>query len=512
LETELKFEVDAAGAKALSRHLDLGDLGRPRALRSVYYDTPETDLRDHGLTLRVRDDGKRRIQTVKKTALGGSGFHRGEWESVLGRSAEADLAPDLDTALKTPVGAVLNRRELGFLRPVFEVEIHRITRSVEVEGSVIEIALDRGSARAADRTAPIGELELELKSGAPSALFALARTCAGVAPLALSFVSKSARGYALLDEGEPAAAAASNSRLGRKDTSGEAFRSIAGGTLTQIAANARLLSTSRRPEALHQLRVGVRRLRTAISLFRPMLDDAVFEAVRAELRWLAGELNGARDLDVFIQAVFQPAFESDPDLIGLQAFGDRLQAARLAAYDSAQAAVRSGRFHALMLSTLAWIETGAWSLTDDAALTALRDRPVLALAAHEFHKRRRKIVKAGRDLARMSPEQRHALRIKAKRLRYACGFFESLYRGKAAKAHGAFSIAARELQERLGALTDIAFSRDLATRVAQLETRPDPRAAFAAGVLAGRAAAPAEAGLKAAKSAFAKLARAKAFW
>ena len=514
LETELKFELDAAGAKALGEHLKLATLGQPRKLRSVYYDTPETDLRDHGLTLRVRDDGKRRIQTVKQTALGGNGFHRGEWENLLEPRAGGDLSPDLDAAALTPLGHILSRRELAFVRPVFEVEIKRITRSVEVEGAIIEIALDRGCARAEDRRAPIGEVELELKTGSPRALFALARECSAIAALDLCFVSKAARGFALLDEAPLAAVQATEPRLRPGDTSGHAFQAIAGAALAQIAANAGVLKTMRLPAALHQLRVGVRRLRSAMSVFAPMLADDSLAGVKDELKWLAGELDQARDLDVFIQDAYQPALARDPDQTGLTAFGQRLSAARERAYDQAQAAIHAPRFRALMLASLAWIEAGDWSLGDDPRRAALRERPVGALAAEQFSTRRGQIAKKGRDLAAMSPADRHRLRIKVKRLRYACGFFGSLYSGKAGKAQKAFSAASRDLQDKLGALTDIAFSRDLAARVAGLESGApgDPRQAFAAGALVGQAAVPTNRRLKAAAKAHRTLRDAEAFW
>jgi inorganic triphosphatase YgiF len=401
---------------------------------------------------------------------------------------------------------------MAFVRPVFEVEVKRLTREIEVDGATIEIALDHGYARAEDRRAVIEEIELELKTGSPKALFALARDYARIAPLELSFISKAERGYALAEEAEPQATTAANPVLDSKATAGQAFQAIAGGALAQIAANARVLKAARKPEALHQLRVGVRRLRSAMSLFAPMLADGGFEAVKVELKWLASQLDAARDLDVFGQDVFTPAEARDPDLAGLAAFGRKLKAARKAAYDQAQAAVRAPRFRALMLDALAWIEAGDWQLADDPMLASLRDWPTAALSAEEFENRRRKIVKQGRELETMAPAARHKLRIKVKRLRYACGFFESLYDGKAAKTHKAFSTAARDLQDALGALTDIAFSRDLARRVAGLGPDADAEAAFAAGALVGQAAAPTKARMKAAKKAHGALKAADAFW
>jgi inorganic triphosphatase YgiF len=508
LETELKFEVDAAGAKALGEHLSLSDLGQARKLRAVYYDTPETDLRDHGLSLRVRDDGKRRIQTIKKSSPGGNGFHREEWESVL--DGGAGFSPDLDAAARTPLGKFLSRRELGFMRPVFEVEVKRVTRTVEVDGAIIEIALDRGCARAEDRRSPIGEVELELKSGPPSALFALARECASVAPLELSFLSKAARGYALLDDAPPVPANATDPALQPDETCADAFQAIAGAALNQISANARALRQARVPEALHQLRVGVRRLRSAMSLFAPMLADAALDGVKVEFKWFAGELDEARDLDVFTEDVLRPAMEREPDLVGLAALAERFAAARELAYDRAEAAIGSQRFRDLMLSTLCWMEAGEWRVGEDPMLAELRTRPVRVLAREEFDKRRRSILKKARRLVEMQPAERHKLRIRAKRLRYACGFFASLYPGRAQKD---FSAAARKLQDCLGALTDIAFSRDLALRIAGMNgADAEPAEAFAAGALVGQAAAPMGVRLKVAVKAQQALRDADVFW
>jgi inorganic triphosphatase YgiF len=520
LETELKFELDSAGAKALGEHLMLASMGQRHTLRAVYYDTPETDLRDHGLSLRVRDDGKRRIQTIKRSAPGGNGFRREEWESALAADA-GDLSPDLDAAALTPLGEVLNRRELAFVRPVFEVEISRITRSLEVGGAIIEIALDRGRARADGRDAPINELELELKVGEPRALFNLARELLGVAPLELCFTSKAARGYALLEDAPPTAMPASDPPLGRDDTAGQAFQVIAGAALTQMAANAEVLRATRSPEAVHQLRVGVRRLRSAISVFAPMLADDGFGKVKAELKWLAAEMDEARDLDVFILETYQPALAREPDSVGLAGLGERLAAARGVAYARADAAVRAERFRTLMLEALAWIEAGDWSLGDDPMLTVLRTRPVVVLAAEQLDALRRTAVKKSRDLAAMSPSARHRLRIKVKRLRYACGFFSSLARGKPARIGElltAFTTAARDLQDNLGALSDMAVSEALVARVAGLDgepagdRRPDPKAVFAAGVLIGESAARAATLLKAAIKAHRALRKAEVFW
>lgn len=503
METELKFEIDAAAAGALSERLALDVEGEARSLRSVYFDTPKAGLHAHGMVLRVREDGDRRVQTVKKTLA--NGFRRGEWET------EVDgPGPDLKAAAKTPLGGELGHRKAAALRPAFETRVDRITRQVVVDGGVIEVALDRGTIEADGGDAPILELELELKDGAPEALFTLARELSDLAPLNLSFTSKAERGYALLDGETLAPVKARDPVLRRRDDAATAFKAIAGAALAQIADNARVLRRARRIEALHQARVGARRLRSALTLFKPMLRDGRMDWVKTELKWLTHEMDEARNLDVFISDTFRPAARRPADKTGLAPLGRKLIATQTAAYDRAVAAVGSARFRNLVLEICAWIETGPWTTGDDPALAALRRRPIRAVAAEILEKRQRKIAKRGRKLAELAPRPRHKLRIQVKKLRYACGFFGGLYAGKAAKRHDAYVEVLESLQDRLGAAVDIVAAEGLAVRLAGAEATAE--LAYAAGLLAGRREAAAAATLKAAGKAFRGFEKAGPFW
>jgi triphosphatase len=498
METELKFEMDAAAASALSERLDLDQAGEAQSLRSVYFDTPKAELRAHGLTLRVRDDGRRRVQTVKKALS--NGLTRGEWESVV-----KGPGPDRKATEKTPVGDLLGHRRAETLRPTFETRVDRTILTIPIDGAVVELALDRGVVDALGTDAPILELELELKEGRLEALFALARELGGVASLNLSFTSKAQRGYALLD-GEPLAPVrASDPVVHRRDDAETAFKAIAGAALAQIADNARVLRRARRIEALHQSRVGARRLRSALSLFRPMLEDGRLDTVKAELKWLTHELDEARNLDVFITETFRPAARRHPHWPGLAALGQALITAQTEGYDRAMAAIDSDRFRTLMLETAAWIETGPWTSSDDPALAALRCRPARVAAAEILDDLRRKVVKKGRGLVELEPGPRHKLRIAAKRLRYACGFFGGLYSGKRLEA---YSRAMARLQDALGAAVDIAAAESLTARLAG----PDAEHAFAAGLVGGERQASTPATLKAATKAYCRFKRAKPFW
>lgn len=514
METELKFDLEPAVAAKLCRDVLMidGD-GHEQALRSVYFDTPNFGLRDAGIALRVREGGGRRVQTVKQS--NGDPVVRGEWECDV-----TAMAPDFGAAADSPLDDALPAADRDRLRAVFEVRVDRAARQVEVGGGVVEMALDRGQVIADGRDSPVCELELELKGGAPEALFELARSLSGDAALDLAFASKAERGYALLDGGVLAAQQAAPTVLDRKGDAGRAFQAIAANALIQIAANARVLRSARRPEAVHQLRVGLRRLRSALSLFEVVLAaDKRFEAVKAELKWMTKELDEARNLDVFIAHTFRRAARERHSAPGLGAFGESLLSAQTRAYDQVEAAVHSPRFRALMLETAAWTRTGAWTTSKDEAAAAARTQPVKVFAAELFDRHRRKIDAKAAKLERLSTEARHKLRIKAKTLRYACEFFASLYDGKQARRNAAFGAALADFQDALGALNDIAVSEILAARVVGADgassggrPRKDLQRAFAAGSLTGQAR-PKEAKLmKAATKARDTVVEAKAFW
>ena len=159
-------------------------------LVSTYFDTAKHKLKRHGLTLRVRKNGEKHIQTVKSEI--GASFGRGEWEAEINGNA-----PDLGKADGTPLkqfGAKKLRRKL---RPVFATSVHRISLPVRTKQSEIELAIDHGSIIAGHRSSSIEELELELKSGRLVDLFRVAKALERKSEAELDLRSKSDRGYDL---------------------------------------------------------------------------------------------------------------------------------------------------------------------------------------------------------------------------------------------------------------------------------------------------------------------------
>jgi triphosphatase len=473
LETELKFEVDSASIEKLKTHPALSDPAAPKRLRSVYFDTPHHDLKNHGVTLRVREADDGFVQTVKKRQGAGL-FARDEWESAV-----AGVRPDAAALQHTPAGDVLNGHAAS-LAPVFATIVERQVHLWRHDGDVVEVSLDQGEITAGAQSEPIRELELELKSGDPAALFTLARDLAQGVPIRLSFDSKGERGYRLAGHDGLAALKAERTALTGGMSAAEAFRRVARSALGQIAGNAQLLRRARLPDALHQTRVGLRRFRAALSAFGAILRGPALDEVRAQTKWLAQALDEARDLDVFIQTTFRPAEaeagEGDPTMTAL---GARLRHAQAEAYERAVAAITSPRFSTLLLETAAWVEVGDWTRAADAG----RDEPVRAFGARELERLSGKVLKKGRHLARLTPAERHALRIKAKKLRYATEFFGGAFGDKAERRRGRYLACLRALQDTLGDLNDIAVARSqgpgfLNGRGADV--------AFAAGLIVGR--------------------------
>jgi len=354
-EIELKFEVTPQDLRKLrgARVLRRKPL-KEEDLVSVYFDTPKHKLARNDVTLRVRHNGAKCLQTIKSGGLAGS-FRRGEWE----HETKGDV-PNLRKARDTALAPLLTKKLKRGLKPVFETHIHRTSVPVRKNGTLIEVALDEGRVRAGRRSAPISELELELKRGKTGDIFKLAHEMGKLAPATLSLKSKSERGYDLIENKPAKAVGAEKIRLQRGMNTADAFRIIGRSILRHIAGNETAVRRSD-SEGVHQMRVGLRRLRAAISLFAKLLGDQETERVKAELKWLTGELAPARDLDVYMRNEIEPLRRDAPTRRGMKELAGALTLRRDAAFGKASAAVESRRYRSLLLDTLQWLETGDWA-------------------------------------------------------------------------------------------------------------------------------------------------------
>ena len=515
-EIELKLEFDPADARRIKRHLQL-DSGKTRhaseKLVSVYFDTPDHELDRAGLSLRVRRIGKRYVQTIKTAAGRTAGlFDRGEWEHHV-----PGPRPNFARAKGTALEPLMSRQTTDSVAPVFETRIARTGYRVSRHGSLVDVALDQGEVDTGERRLAVSELEFSLARGEPRELFRLARSLAEFVPLRLCTKSKGDRGYELLRNDVDPVDRAGDVHVGPAMTAEEAFRVIGRGCLRQLAANEPAM-LRHDAEALHQMRIALRRMRAAISAFATIVADNESERIKAELRWITAELGPARDLDVFISEVLAPLRAQNTGEAGLADICRNFERRRARAYRDAAEAIRSSRFRMLCLDVGEWVEAGPWARDDDDLLRLRREQPITVLACEELARRRNKIRKKGKTLRQLSTAERHRLRIRGKKLRYAVEFFADVFPGKKnAKRRNAALSALKELQDALGALNDIATREKLASHVAlakrpRAEERTARERAFAAGVIFGEQEAHVERMLDAADGAYAKLLKVKAFW
>lgn len=448
-EIELKFDVSRGAREALVKSgLLAGCAPESRDQAAVYYDTDASDLRRAGFSLRVRRSGRRYIQTVKHKADSSAGmFERGEWELDV-----PSFELDFDALKDTPLGKLLTKKRRKKLAAVISTSVHRTSWLIVRGQTQVELTLDEGEISAAGATVPVHELELELWRGPPSVLFALADELADILPMRLGVLSKAERGFALAHGKLGQAFKADPIRLEPAMSVGQAVGAVAYACLRHFRLNESVLIERPDAETLHQVRVAMRRLRSALSLFRSVVADARFETLREEIRWFTDQLGDARNLDVLTERL----------TAGRQGLAPprAVAEARDEAYAAVMAALGSDRFRRLMLGLVRWIEIGSWRAGTKAK------KPLLTFAVRQLGKRWRKVRSEGALLSELDDERLHFLRIDIKKLRYSSEFLAGLFANadKAARQEE-FISALADMQEHLGTLNDAVTGQDLIARL-----------------------------------------------
>ena len=227
---------------------------------------------------------------------------------------------------------------------------------------------------------------------------------------------------------------------GDTTTPGAAFQAIALSCLHRFELNRAALDCTGEPEALHQVRVALRQLRSALSIFREIVADEKFEHLRGELRWLAAATNETRDLDALAARM-----EAPPAALVLARERTCVRTSRILA---------SARSDRLMRELVDWITNGVWLVVRNPP-----EQTAAEFAAASLTQLRGKLEKQGRHLRKLDDAALHELRITAKKLRYAAWFFSGMFAGdKAARRAERFVQAMRALQDRLGDVQDVAVA------------------------------------------------------
>jgi triphosphatase len=493
-EIEFKLILDAAAEERVRRALREapgreGGL-RTRSLVSVYCDTPEARLAEGGIALRIRRDGRRWLQTAKKREQDGSpGYFAVTEVERPAPGGRLLLGFDEPTGLIREIGERINGAEVG---PVFETRVKRTSARLRLPRGVVEVAIDRGEVIAGALSAPIRELEIELLEGEIGAVFEAARILLPEGPLALAHRAKSERGWQLARTGQADPPVAPR-RAGiiafpRDATVEQAAREIFRDCFRQITDNLLVVCASEDPEGPHQLRVGLRRLRTAFSLFRPALGAEVLTPLGDEARRIGRVVGELRDLDVLIGEIIAEAGEHGLDPGPAAALAQALEAGRGQVREAVRRDLAGAATTRFLIDLAEMIEGRGWISPTDYSQSERLARPFADFAPARLDSRYRKVIRRGRRLDELDSEGLHELRKEMKKLRYTIELCAPLF-GDGAEAK--MLKAARKLQDCFGAINDAAMAGEL-LQSARLGDAAGDEARWAAGWIVGRLAAEAE--------------------
>lgn len=462
-EVEIKLSLPESAHRAFLRHplLKSAEKLPARKLVNIYYDTPDLALHRQGIALRTRRMGRGWVQTVKcaGTASGGLAV-RPEWEQPY--SGRFDF-----TGIDDPeVRDLLERHRIqSHLEPAFETVFTRSTwRLRPARGASVLLMRDRGRIEAGGKCEALSEIEIELEQGQVHALFDVALALAADLPLRPEILSKAERGYRLRLETPLRPVKATPSPLHATQSPQDAFHSIAAACIAQLQMN-ELGAGEEDAEFIHQMRVALRRFRSALRTFRPVLPEGFEQVVVPLVRDLARALGGARDWDVLAEKIVGPArsaFAGDARLDALDAAVGR---ARQQAREAARQALAAPAHAVFLLDLAARLHLARNGPAEEALAT---------FAARRLSRLHKKALALAAAAQEADPASLHALRIGVKRLRYAMEFFAPLYRERNVR-NTLDSLTS--LQDTLGALNDLSRAGTLLMQC--MDSDPQLREAIA---------------------------------
>ncbi len=480
-----RIETDRAGsllsAPILSETARNG--GVVRRLETGYFDTQDRFLFGNGLSLRVRRHGRRHVQRLALHDRTGRAAPM-IWEWPV-----ADAAPDLSClsadriiGLRKPLADRLAGAAVG---PVFETRLRRRIRRLELPDAVLDLVLDEGTVQAGGRVEALHEVGLVLRAGDSGPLYDLAARLLETGSLHLNPQGIVRRGYALASGGAMRALKAQPhavpAALAVTLPTDDMIAAILQDCQTHLLANQPIAAEGRNPDGVHQMRVALRRLRSALSLYRREVAAPAMRQFAAEAKWAADELGDARAWDVLLSSTIRQPSRLNRSGADFDQLREAAERPRAEAYERVRRMLDARRYDRFLLSLGQWTARRGWrNEVDHAGLAALSD-PAIDMAGRILARLHAQALKRGKGFSRLTPEHRHELRIVLKKLRYAAEFFLPLY-GDGATARRFLRHLAR-LQEALGLEQDAATTQPLLDTLAAAGTAPGLHQAI--GVIAG---------------------------
>lgn len=452
-EVELKLSINKSDAKKLHLipFIVNSALHKPtkNKLISTYFDTSDLRLLDAGITFRIRQKSSEWIQTIKLAGAGSSGLHqRNEWEYLVN-----SCHPDF-TKIKEPrlIKFFANKKLQASLIPIFRTEIMREEWLLAFDnGDQIELSLDSGLLKAKQLHEPINEIELELKAGNVGRIFEIALALQKSIPLRIENNSKAKRGYEYYRLTVLQTFKAKLPSLDKNSGAITALKIIAGECITHLENNRDIVLKEADIEGVHQMRVALRRLRSAFSLFKECISSKESRLILNEVKWLANKLGNVRDLDVLITDTIPLVSDYSNNHNGILILSEQARQARRVAIKDLQETIMSQRYHRLLLTLSSWLESERWMELHKNA----DNFNLLKFSKKVFNKFHKRLMKGQLRFQGMRPEERHKVRITAKKLRYAMEFFYNLY---PSKEIAKFIKKLAKLQDGLGQMNDISVT------------------------------------------------------
>ncbi len=458
IETELKLRIAPEHFDGIKNHplvRAAENTGNGQCLWGTYFDTPALELFHSKVAFRIRREGDRWIQSMISADAVSSGFHlRSQWEAEV-----ADNSPDFTKLPEQALNDLLPHGDQSIserIVPIFTTDISRSTWELRCkDASRIELCLDQGKVKTNGASAPIHEVELELKSGNPETLYATALALQDAVPLVVENATKAQRGYALYSPSAAAFHKAGEIKMKAGTNAEQAFIFIVRHCLGHLQANEATALEGKDSEGVHQMRVALRRLRACFSLYKSLIPGKAHVELREEIQWIGSILGPARDWDVFAENL--AAIRSqEPDYPALQDLSAAVAEIRKHCYESVRGMIRSPRYSRLLLLFGMWLERRAWRDGMDASATERLQQA--HFADNLLNKQYKKLCRQGEKLSALTPEQRHQARIISKKLAYGARFFKSLYADNNPQA---YINCMSDLRDELGVLNDAAVARHL---------------------------------------------------
>lgn len=476
--TQLKLAVlrdDLPVLRAALESAGVQTAGEPSVLTSAYYDSADHKLRQQALSFCVQEQDNHHIQSLRGNDAAADSGTFGEWRDTITGERPDPTAPETGPRLR----AIIEDE----LRPLFKIQIRRTLYKIDADPSIeIVAALDEGDIRAADSTVaePLCELELELKRGDPAALYDIALQLSNSAPLRIETQSHPEQGYRLSGaELEPVTAKplalkpSMTVEAVLQDVGRECLRHLLRNEADAVRGD---------PEAFHQMRVAVRRLRSMLSALRPMLPADHYQRIQEELKWLMASLGPVRDWDVFATDLLASVKSTFPDDVDLSGLAEAAKVQRRVRFDVARETLISGRYAGSMLRLKRWFEIRGWREQPASKHSAPLFAPIIDIAPELIERRWRQVRKRTRHFVRLSTQGRHEARIGLKKLRYLAEFLGSLFEADDLKA---FMKRLKPLQEGLGHVNDVSRARRLVKEIGCHLTGPTNEIGQEAGLVLG---------------------------